>query len=231
MPKSATIPLCHLAQEQDGYLSDEAMAHVAELVGITPAEVLGTASFYEMFKLQPVGRYLVNVCTNISCQLLGGEELLHHAEETLGIESGSTTPDGMFTLEDVECIAACTEAPACQVNYRYFHNVSHEDFDQLIGELRRRLGVTTSRPTARSARSARTCPVIGSPTSHRRRGQGKPVWIARHEQERNRKAPARERRHDHGIRRRPDRQLAWTSSTRTRSRATRSPAATRATRG
>jgi NADH-quinone oxidoreductase subunit E len=135
-PKSATIPLCHLAQEQDGWLTEEAMAHIAELVGCTPAEVLGTASFYEMFKLRPVGRYCVNVCTNISCQLLGGEELLEHAEEALGVRSGGTTEDGMFTLEDVECIAACTEAPALQVNYRYRYRVSDGEFDQLVDDLR-----------------------------------------------------------------------------------------------
>jgi NADH-quinone oxidoreductase subunit E len=135
-PKSATIPLCHLAQEQDGYLADDAISHIAELVGITAAEVLGTASFYEMFKRKPVGKYLVNVCTNISCQLLGGEELLAHAEQTLGISAGGTTPDGLFTIEDVECIAACTEAPACQINYRYFHRVSNDDFDGVIAEIR-----------------------------------------------------------------------------------------------
>ncbi len=136
LPKSATIPLCHLAQEQDGHLTDDAMGHIAELVGCTAAEVLGTASFYEMFKRHETGTYCVNVCTNISCQLLGGEELLHHAEQTLGVRAGGTTSDGMFTLEDVECIAACTEAPALQVNYRYFHNVSNEDFDQMIADLR-----------------------------------------------------------------------------------------------
>ena len=110
-PKSALIPLLHLAQEQDGYVADDAMEHIAELVGVTPAEVLGTCSFYEMFKREPVGEYLVNVCTNISCLLLGGEELLHHLEDRLGIKAGGTTADGMFTIEDVECIAACTEAP------------------------------------------------------------------------------------------------------------------------
>ncbi len=135
-PRSAMIPLCHLAQEQDGWLSEDAMEQIAEMVGATPAEVLGTASFYEMFKLHPVGKYCVNVCTNISCQLLGGEELLEHAEETLGVRSGGTTEDGMFTLEDVECVAACTEAPALQVNYRYFHRVDTEDFDKLIDDLR-----------------------------------------------------------------------------------------------
>ena len=135
-PKSALIPLLHLAQEQDGYVTNAAMAYIAELVGVTPAEVYGTATFYEMFKFEPVGRYCINVCTNISCQLVGGWELLHHAEETLGVKAGSTTPDGMFTVEDVECIAACTEAPALQVNYRYRHKVSTADFDTLVDDLR-----------------------------------------------------------------------------------------------
>jgi NADH-quinone oxidoreductase subunit E len=135
-PKSALIPLLHLAQEQDGWVSDDTMAHIAELVGVTPAEVVGTCSFYEMFKREPVGRYLVNVCTNISCQIMGGEELLEHAEEILGVKAGDTTADGVFTLEDVECIAACTEAPCLQVNYRYRHRISHDQFDKLIDDLR-----------------------------------------------------------------------------------------------
>jgi NADH-quinone oxidoreductase subunit E len=135
-PKSALIPILHLAQEEHGYLSTEAMAQIAELLGLTAAEVYGTASFYEMFKFEPVGRYCINVCTNISCQLVGAWELLEHAEQTLGIRSGSTTADQMFTIEDVECIAACTEAPAVQVNYRYRYRVTHEDFDQLIEQLR-----------------------------------------------------------------------------------------------
>jgi NADH-quinone oxidoreductase subunit E len=133
--RSALIPLLHLAQEQDGYVSDEAMTHIAELLDITPAEVLGTCSFYEMFKREPVGEYLVNVCTNISCLLCGGEELLEHLEERLGIKAGSTTPDGKFTLEDVECIAACTEAPCLQINYRYFHKISNDDVDELLDDL------------------------------------------------------------------------------------------------
>ncbi|MCU1453655.1 MAG: nuoE [Acidimicrobiales bacterium] len=135
-PKSALIPLLHLAQEQDGWVTDDAMEHLAELVGVTPAEVVGTCSFYEMFKREPVGRYLVNVCTNISCQLLGGEELLAHAEEVLGVKAGGTTPDGTFTLEDVECIAACTEAPCLQVNYRYFHKITHDELGTLVDDLR-----------------------------------------------------------------------------------------------
>jgi NADH-quinone oxidoreductase subunit E len=135
-PKSALIPLLHLAQEQDGWVTDDAMEHLAELTRVTAAEVLGTCSFYEMFKREPVGRYHINICTNIACLLLGGEELLEHAEETLGIKSGGTTSDGLFTVEDVECIAACTEAPCLQVNYRYANKVTNDDFDRLVDDLR-----------------------------------------------------------------------------------------------
>jgi NADH-quinone oxidoreductase subunit E len=134
--RSALIPLLHVAQGQDGWVSEEAMEHIGELLDLTPAEVLGTCSFYEMFKREPVGKYLVNVCTNISCLLLGGAELLEHAEECLGIKAGTTTPDGMFTLEDVECIAACTEAPCLQVNYRYRHRVTTDELDRLLDDLR-----------------------------------------------------------------------------------------------
>ncbi len=134
--RSALIPLVHLAQEQDGHVTEDAMVHIAELLGIAPAEVYGTATFYEMFKFEAVGRYCVNVCTNISCQLLGAYELLEHAEERLGVRPGGTTADGMFTLEDVECIAACTEAPAIQVNYRYRYKVTNADLDRLLDDLR-----------------------------------------------------------------------------------------------
>ncbi|MEY2571368.1 MAG: NADH-quinone oxidoreductase subunit [Acidimicrobiaceae bacterium] len=134
--KSATIPLCHLAQEQDGHLTDDAMEHIADLLGLTAAEVLGTASFYEMFKREQVGTYVINVCTSISCFLNGGDELLEHAERTLGIAPGATTDDGMFTIEGYECIAACTEAPCMQVNYRYFHKVSNDQFDAVVADLR-----------------------------------------------------------------------------------------------
>jgi len=133
--KSALIPLLHLAQEQDGYVAQDAMVHIAELLDLAPAEVYGTASFYEMFKFQPVGKYCINICTNISCQLVGAWNLLHHAEERLGIKSGGVTDDGLFTVEDVECIAACTEAPALQVNYRYRYKVTPEAFDAMITDL------------------------------------------------------------------------------------------------
>jgi len=133
--KSALIPLLHLAQEQDGYVADDAMEHLAELVDITPAEVLGTCTFYEMFKREPVGDYRINICHGIACHLLGADDLIHHAEESLGVRQGTVTADGI-SIEGVECIAACTEAPCLQVNYRYMNNVSNDGFDALVDGLR-----------------------------------------------------------------------------------------------
>ena len=134
--RSATIPLLHLAQAQDGYVTDEAMEHIAELLGLEAAEVLGTCSFYEMFKREPTGKYFVGVCTNIACMILGGYELLEHLEERLGVKSGSTTADGEFTLSEMECLAACGGAPCLQVNYRYFENVSTADADRIVDDLK-----------------------------------------------------------------------------------------------
>jgi NADH-quinone oxidoreductase subunit E len=133
--RSATIPLLHLSQQQNGYVTQEAMSHIAELVGASAAEILGTATFYEMFKFEPVGKYLVNICGTMSCQLLGADELMHHAEHRLGVKAGGTTSDGLFTLEHAECQAACTEAPNMQVNYRHCHRMTTNAFDQLIDDL------------------------------------------------------------------------------------------------
>jgi NADH-quinone oxidoreductase subunit E len=134
--KSALIPLVHLSQEQNGYVTEEAMRHVAELVDVTPAEVYGTASFYEMFRFEPTGKYLINICGTLSCALMGGHELMHHAEHKLGVKAGSTTDDGLITLQHAECQAACTEAPTLQVNYRHRFRVTPQDFDQLVDDLR-----------------------------------------------------------------------------------------------
>ena len=163
-PRSALIPILHVLQEQDGWLTPDGMAHAAELVGVDPAEVYGTASFYDMLFTHPVGRHLVSICTNLACMLNGGEELLAHAEERLGIPAGATTSDGEFTLEEVECIAFCGAAPCLAVNWRFFGNVSHDDFDHLVEDLaagrladdvpphgtlcrvRRRVGLTAGAP-------------------------------------------------------------------------------------
>ena len=134
--KSALIPLVHLSQEQNGYVTDDAMRHVAELIDVTPAEVYGTASFYEMFRFEPTAKFLINICGTLSCQLMGAESLMHHAEHTLGVKAGSTTSDGLITLQHAECQAACTEAPTLQVNYRHRYRVTPESFDNLVADLR-----------------------------------------------------------------------------------------------
>jgi hypothetical protein len=111
------------------------MEHIGELLDLTPAEVRGTATFYDMLFLEPVGKHLVSICTNIACLLNGGYELLDHAEEKLGVKAGATTIDGQFTLEEVECIALCGQAPCLAVNWRFFGSVSNEGFDHLVDEL------------------------------------------------------------------------------------------------
>ena len=134
--RSAMLPLLHLAQEQDGYLSEAGIDEVAALTGTTSADVRGTAAFYDMFHLEPVGKYVVGVCTNIACLLAGGEEFLEHASQKLGCAVGSTTSDGLFTLEETECLADCDKAPCVQVNHRYVRTTTPATFDALVDELR-----------------------------------------------------------------------------------------------
>ena len=134
--RSALIPILHLVQEQDGYVSPEGIHDAAELLGLTPAEVRGTASFYDMFHLEPVGKYVVAVCTNIACMLGGAYELLEHIEASLGTHPGGTTDDGTFTLEDAECLALCGNAPCVTVNWRYFGDMTPERWDALAQDLR-----------------------------------------------------------------------------------------------
>jgi NADH-quinone oxidoreductase E subunit len=134
--RSAMLPLLHLVQEQDGYLSEAGMAEVAELTGTSPAEVRGTASFYDMFHLEPVGKYVVGVCTNIACLLAGGPEMLAHAASSLGCAVGATSADGLFTLEETECLADCDRAPCVQVNHRFVRTTTTGEFDALVGDLR-----------------------------------------------------------------------------------------------
>jgi NADH-quinone oxidoreductase subunit E len=134
--RSALIPLCHLAQEQDGWLRPEAMTEIGELCGVTAAEVRGTATFYDMLHTEPVGTYVLSVCTNIACLLGGALELLEHAESTLGVRAGGTTTDGVFTLHEAECLADCDKTPCVQVNHRYVGAQTPESFDTLLDDLR-----------------------------------------------------------------------------------------------
>jgi NADH-quinone oxidoreductase subunit E len=155
-PRSALIPLCHLAQQQDGWLRPEAMSEIAELVGVTAAEVRGTATFYDMLHTEPVGTYVVSVCTNIACLLGGAQELLAHAESSLGIRAGGTSVDGVFTLEESECLADCDRTPCVQVNHRYVGGQTAESFDQLVADLRRGALADTVPPHGTLVRVRRT---------------------------------------------------------------------------
>jgi NADH-quinone oxidoreductase E subunit len=134
--RSALIPILHVLQEQEGYLPEDGIEHVAELLDLEPAEVRGTGTFYDMFHFEPVGKYLLAICTNIACMLQGAYRLLEHAEERLGVAPGATTTDGMFTLEDAECLALCGNAPCLTANWRFFGDLDEQRFDALIEDLR-----------------------------------------------------------------------------------------------
>jgi NADH-quinone oxidoreductase subunit E len=164
-PRSALIPMLHLAQEQDGYLAEDAMVHIGELLGLTAADVRGTATFYDMVFIEPVGTYLVSICTNIACLLNGGYELLEHAEEQLGTKAGGTTPDGTFTVEEVECIALCGNAPCLTVNWRFFGDMTDDKFDQLLEDLRAGRLADTVPPHGTLCRVRRNVGLVASESS------------------------------------------------------------------
>ena len=161
--RSALLPLLHLAQEQDGWLTPDAMEHVGELLDLEPAEVLGTAAFYTMFKRQPTGKHLLSICTNLACMLAGAYELLEHAESRLGIKPGGTTADGAFSLEEAECLAHCDQAPCLQVNYRYFDRVGNAEFDALIEDLKAGRRQSDIPPHGTLSRVRRAAPAPGAP--------------------------------------------------------------------
>jgi NADH-quinone oxidoreductase E subunit len=171
-PRSALVPLCHLAQSQDGWLCGEAMEEIAELCGVTPAEVYGTATFYDMLHTERVGRHVIAICTNIACLLAGAYELVEHAEDRLGIRCGQTTEDREFTLEEAECLAGCDAAPCVQVNHRYVATPDAESFDALLAELaigRRRHEIP---PHGVLCRIERAVGLPGAEASSRRRTRG-----------------------------------------------------------
>jgi NADH-quinone oxidoreductase subunit E len=133
--RSATLPLLFLVQSVEGYVSEDGMREVAELLGLTPAQVLAAGSFYTMLKKKPQGKYLVSVCRNITCTHLGARRVIAALAERLGIEPGGTTSDGVFSLEAAECLATCDGAPSLQINYEDFYNVTPDDAVALIDEL------------------------------------------------------------------------------------------------
>jgi len=138
LKRSAMVPLLLYAQDEVGHVSDEVIAEVARRVDVRPIEVTEVISYYSMLHRQPVGKHHIQVCTNISCMLRGADELFEHCCQKLGIGHKQTTSDGLFSLEEVECLGACCGAPAMQVNYDYYENLTPEKVDALIDELKKK---------------------------------------------------------------------------------------------
>jgi NADH-quinone oxidoreductase subunit E len=134
--RSALLPLLYLVQSEVGWVPRQGMREVAEIIGITTAEVESVATFYTMLKLHPCGRYVISVCTNPSCALLGGRRLFEHAADMLGEGAARVTEDGVFTLEEEECLAACDQAPVLTVNYVYYDRVTEDQLDRMIEGIR-----------------------------------------------------------------------------------------------
>ena len=136
--RSVLVPTLLYAQDEVGFLSDEVIAELAGRLDLTELEVRNVISYYSMLTTKPRGKFNVQVCTNIACMLRGGEELLEHCEKKLGIGHKGTTPDGVFTLEEVECIGGCSWAPAVQVNYDFHENLTIEKMDRVLAEYKKR---------------------------------------------------------------------------------------------
>jgi NADH-quinone oxidoreductase subunit E len=136
--RSALVPTLLYAQDEVGALTDEVIAELAQRLGLTELEVRNVISYYSMLTTKPRGKYNVQVCTNIACMLRGGEELLEHCKKKLGIGHKGTTQDGLFSLEEVECIGACSWAAAVQVNYDFHENLTIEKMDQVLDEYKRK---------------------------------------------------------------------------------------------
>ena len=132
--RSVLVPTLLYAQDEIGYLSDEVIQEIARRLELTELDVRNVISYYSMLTTKPRGKYNVQVCTNIACMLRGGEELFAHCRKTLGIGHKQTTEDGRFTLEEVECIGACSWAPAIQVNYDFHENLTVEKLDKVLDE-------------------------------------------------------------------------------------------------
>jgi len=133
--EAVILPVLHLAQREFGHLSDEAILYVAGLLGVSPAKINGVATFYTRYNRKPVGKYHVQICRNIACSLLGAEHLIEHVAGKLGVKPGGTTPDGKFTLSQVECLGSCGTAPVMQINDDYYENLTEASIDAILEKL------------------------------------------------------------------------------------------------
>ena len=136
--RSAVVPMLLYAQDEVGAVTQELIDEVARRCGVSPLQVDETVGYYSMLHKKPLGKYHIQVCTNISCMLVGGAELYEYASKKLGIGNKEVTEDGQFSLEEVECIGACSWAPAIEVNYDFHHFVTPEKLDQLIDALKKK---------------------------------------------------------------------------------------------
>jgi NADH-quinone oxidoreductase subunit E len=136
LKRSAIVPCLLFAQDEIGYISDEVIEEVARCVDVRTIEVIEVIGYYSMLRRKPPGKYHLQVCTNVSCMVRGGEEILEHCKRRLGIDHKETTPDGLFSLEEVECLGACCGAPAMQVNYDFYEDLTAEKVDALLERLR-----------------------------------------------------------------------------------------------
>jgi NADH-quinone oxidoreductase subunit E len=134
--RSLTLPALRFAQEEHGWLPPEALREVADVLDLTPAYCQAVASFYDMFHLEPVGRHMVEICTNLSCALVGAQRVVDAFESALGVRAGETTEDGEITFRAVECLGGCGYAPVIAVDSRYRHHVTPEDAAAIVEEIR-----------------------------------------------------------------------------------------------
>ncbi|MFY9222203.1 MAG: NADH-quinone oxidoreductase subunit NuoE [Blastocatellia bacterium] len=133
--RSALLPLIHIAQNEQGQITEEAIAYIAEKLDLMPVEVYEVVTFYSMYFLDPIGKYNLQVCRTISCMLCGAYDILDHLRNKLGIKNGEVTKDGRFRLTEVECLGSCSTAPAMQVNFDYHENLTTEKVDQILAKL------------------------------------------------------------------------------------------------
>jgi len=136
--QAALLPVLWMIQEKEGWISEESMRYAGDLLNVPYEHVLGVCTFYTMFNKKPRGKYHLQICTNVSCMLRGGYELFKHASDKLGIGNNETTADGMFTIEEVECLGSCGTAPMMQVNNReYYENLDAEKFSKIIEDFKK----------------------------------------------------------------------------------------------
>ncbi len=152
--RSALLPIMHLFQDRQGYVSQDAMAFAAELLEITPAEVESTVSFYTLFFRKPVGKYMLQVCRGLMCELRGADDILAYFREKLGVGHLETTPDGLFSYEEVECLAACDRATCMQVNLEFVYSLTPAMIDDMLAGMR--AGIYAVKPLVQTAPPERT---------------------------------------------------------------------------